>query len=54
VVIDLTADLAVVRLWQEINSTIFTSSNYGGTVDTYYKDCINILNNIFISYTYDD
>jgi hypothetical protein len=48
-VIDLTADLAAAREGKEIVSALFAPSTYGGDVDTYYKDCINILSNIFIS-----
>jgi hypothetical protein len=55
VVIDLTADLAVARPEkEEIVSSQFMVNEYGGNSETYYKYCINILSNIFISYTYDE
>jgi hypothetical protein len=53
-VIDLTADLAEARLGEKIVSTQFTSTNFGEDLDEYYQHCINILSNIFISYTYNE
>jgi hypothetical protein len=54
VIIDLTADLAASRSGQEIVSAQFMVDDYGEDLETYYKDCVNILNNVFISYTYKD
>jgi hypothetical protein len=51
VVIDLTAELAAIRPGQEIVSAYFLA---GEDKDQFYKDCVNILSNIFISYTYED
>jgi hypothetical protein len=51
VVIDLTAELAVTRPTQEIISAYFVA---GEDKDQFYKDCINILSNVFVSYTYED
>jgi hypothetical protein len=53
-VIDLTADLAEARLGEKIVSTQFAGTNFGGDLDEYYQHCINILSNVFISYTYHD
>jgi hypothetical protein len=53
-VIDLTADLATARLGEIIVSTQFTSTNFRGDLNEYYQHCINILSNLFISYTYDE
>jgi hypothetical protein len=54
VVIDLTADLAIVRLNEKIVSTQFTPADFGGDPNEFYEHCVNILSNIFISYTYED
>jgi hypothetical protein len=54
VVIDLTADLAAAKPGEEIVSAKFTQSLYGENSEIFYKDCVNILSNIFISYTYDE
>jgi hypothetical protein len=53
VVIDLTADLAIVRPNEKIISAQFTPTDFGGSTDDFYRHCVNILSNIFISYTYD-
>jgi hypothetical protein len=54
-VIDLTADLARIRPEdKEIVSAKFSQSLFGGTSETFYQHCINVLSNIFISYTYDE
>jgi hypothetical protein len=47
-VIDLTADLAPAREGKEIVSAQFIRREYGKSIETYYKDCINVLSNIFI------
>jgi hypothetical protein len=54
VVIDLTADLAAAREGKEIGSAHFRFNEFGGDPDEYYQHCINILNNVFISYTYNE
>jgi hypothetical protein len=55
VVIDLTADLAVVRPGEEIAFFKFKKSNIPWiTKDVYYQNCIDILGNVFISYSYKD
>jgi hypothetical protein len=54
IVIDLTADLANARPGEKIVSAQFTSTNFGGDLNDYYQPCVNILSNIFISYTYDE
>jgi hypothetical protein len=51
VVIDLTADLTTARSGQEIVSAQFATM---GDTDEFYKACVNILSNIFISYTYEN
>jgi hypothetical protein len=51
VVIDLTAELAAIREGEEIIYCRFLPT---GDLDTFYKDCVNILSNVFISYTYED
>jgi hypothetical protein len=51
VVIDLTAELVAVRWGEEIVSTGFVAN---GDPNDFYKDCVNILSNVFISYTYED
>jgi hypothetical protein len=53
-VIYLTTDLAEARPGEKIVSTEFTSTNFGGDLDEYYQHCINILSNLFISYTYNE
>jgi hypothetical protein len=53
-VIDLTAYLAATILGETITDTKFMVNEYGGTPETFYKDCTNLLSNIFISYTYDE
>jgi hypothetical protein len=53
VVIDLTAELAVARPNEEITSAKFSSELYDSP-ELFYQYCINTLNNIFISYTYED
>jgi hypothetical protein len=52
--IDLTADLAVARSGQEIISAQLTPNNFGGFSEPFYHYCVNILSNVFISYTYDN
>jgi hypothetical protein len=54
VVIDLTADLAVTRPEGDIKSTQFKLTDLGGDQNVFYQYCVNILSNIFISYTYED
>jgi hypothetical protein len=55
VVIDLTADLAAARREQEKNiSAQFSVNDFGGDLNNFYQHCINILSNVFISYTYDE
>jgi hypothetical protein len=49
IIIDLTAELAAVKPNEEIVSAYFVTPD---DKDQFYKDCVNILNNIFISYTY--
>jgi hypothetical protein len=52
-VYDLTAELASARLGEEIVSAQFMLSEHTTrTADQFYKDCLNILGNVFISYTY--
>jgi hypothetical protein len=51
VAFDLTADLAACRSGQEIISAQFIPT---GNPDTFYQHCVNILGNVFISYTYED
>jgi hypothetical protein len=51
IVIDLTGDLAAARSAQKIVSAQFATME---NINEFYKNCINILNNIFISYTYED
>jgi hypothetical protein len=54
VVIDLTADLAEARPNEEIVSAQFRYSDFKGDINNFYKHCVNILSNVFISYTYED
>jgi hypothetical protein len=55
VVIDLTGDLAIVRPGEEIASFKFKKSDTPWiTADVYYQNCIDILGNVFISYSYKD
>jgi hypothetical protein len=54
VVIELTDDLAVYKEGKEIASAQFTPTGYGGFSEPFYHYCVNILSNIFISYTYED
>jgi hypothetical protein len=55
VTVDLTADLAVARPGEEIVSFKSKKSDTPWiTKDVYYQDCVNILGNLFISYTYKD
>jgi hypothetical protein len=55
IVIDLTDELATVRPNEEIKDAEFLSANFGvGDSDEFYRHCVNILSNIFISYTYED
>jgi hypothetical protein len=54
VVFDLTADLAEARPNEEIKDAEFASADYGGDSEIFYKHCVNILSNVFISYTYED
>jgi hypothetical protein len=55
VVIDLTADLAIARPGKEITSLQVKESDHPTrTADQFYQDCINILTNVFISYSYTD
>jgi hypothetical protein len=50
---DLTAQLASARPGEEIVSAQFMLSEHPTrTADQFYKDCVNILSNVFISYTY--
>jgi hypothetical protein len=53
-VLDLTTALAGVRPGEEIVSAQFMLSEWGGSADDFYKHCINILSNVFITYTYKD
>jgi hypothetical protein len=53
-VIDLTVDLAEARPGEKIVSAQFTSTSFGGDLNEYYQHCINILSNLFISYTYNE
>jgi hypothetical protein len=53
VIIDLTADLAAARPGEEIISFHF-KKNSERTADEFYQDCVNILGNVFISYSYKD
>jgi hypothetical protein len=55
VTIDLTVDFALARSGAEIASLQFLKSqNSTRTADKFYQDCINILSNVFFSYTYKD
>jgi hypothetical protein len=54
VVIDLTAELTSLRLGEEILFAQFPTAEYQETPEIFYKDCVNILSNVFISYTYED
>jgi hypothetical protein len=47
----LTAELTARRSGQEI---IFCRFAPTGDFDEFYRHCVNILSNIFISYTYED
>jgi hypothetical protein len=53
-VIDLTIDLNKARFGGKIVSAQFTSTTFGGDLNEYYQHCINILSNVFISYTYNE
>jgi hypothetical protein len=53
VIIDLTAELAVAIPGKEIKSANFSGDLYDN-LEIFYQHCINILNNVFISYTYED
>jgi hypothetical protein len=53
-VFDLTTTLAGVRPGEEIVSAQFMLTEWARSVDDFYKHCINILSNVFISYTYKD
>jgi hypothetical protein len=53
-VIDLTAVLAEARPEEKITDAKFPVSGYGKYSEMFYKDCVNILSNVFISYTYDE
>jgi hypothetical protein len=50
----LTDELAGARPGEEIKDDEFLSEGFGGDPDEFYRNCINILSNIFISYTYED
>jgi hypothetical protein len=50
--IDLTAELALYNPGEEIISPQFTPNEYQAILDAFYKDCVNILSNVFISYIY--
>jgi hypothetical protein len=53
--VDLTADLAVARPGEEIAFFKFRKSDTPWiTKDVYYQNCIDILGNVFISYSYKD
>jgi hypothetical protein len=55
VVIDLTTDLAVARPGEEFTFLKFCKvNNSEKTADEFYQNCVNILGNVFISYTYED
>jgi hypothetical protein len=54
IVIDLTADLAVTRPGEDITGTQFTLAAFGGDKNVFHTHCINILKDIFISYTYEN
>jgi hypothetical protein len=47
----LTADLAEAGPNEKIGSVQFAPM---GDIDEFYKDCVNILSNVFISYTYEN
>jgi hypothetical protein len=51
---DLTSDLAEARPGEKIVSAKFTPNEFGKSSEIFYKDCVNILSNVFISYTYDE
>jgi hypothetical protein len=54
VVIDLTTDLAAARPGEKIVSAQFTPADFGRNSDEFYQHCVNILSNVYISYTYED
>jgi hypothetical protein len=47
-VFDITSFLNYDRPGQEIVSAQFMVNEYGGTSELFYKDCVNILSNVFI------
>jgi hypothetical protein len=53
-VLDLTYYVNTIRPGEEIVSAQFMLSEWGGSADDFYQHCINILSNVFISYTYKD
>jgi hypothetical protein len=53
-VYDLSADLAIARPNEKIVSAQFTLVDFGGNSDDFYRHCVNILSNVFISYTYNE
>jgi hypothetical protein len=54
VVIDLTDELAAARPGEEIKDAEFAFADFGGDSDEFYLHSVNILSNVFISYTYED
>jgi hypothetical protein len=57
IVCDLTTDLAAARPGEVIKSAKFSqssSSPYARSQTDFFQDCVNILSNVFISYTYKD
>jgi hypothetical protein len=50
----LTAVLAEARQGGKITDVQFPAIAYGKSSEIFYKDCVNVLSNIFISYTYDE
>jgi hypothetical protein len=55
VTVDITADLVITSPREEITSFKFKKSDAPWIKkDVYYQNCIDILSNVFISYTYND
>jgi hypothetical protein len=55
IVCDLTTDLAAARPGEVIKSAKFSQSStspYARSQTDFFQDCLNILSNVFISYTY--
>jgi hypothetical protein len=53
VTIDLTADLGAARSGEEIIHAQFAPTEFGGDLNEFYTHCINILPNVFFSYSYE-